>query len=105
MAKMTDKYGPLYVKGLIPAKTYPGQERDVAIAVVWNILVVHENMKENVAYDIVKTLFEHKQELEAVHKDAKYLSLEPQTSGGSPIPFHPGAVRYFTERGLKVSGK
>jgi TRAP transporter TAXI family solute receptor len=102
IAKMREQYGPLYVKGVIPAKTYPGQEMDVPIAVVWNLFVCHENMKENVAYDIVKTFFDHKAELVASHSDAKYLSLEPQAAGGSPIPFHPGAIRYFSEKGLKV---
>jgi TRAP transporter TAXI family solute receptor len=98
--KMREKYGPLYVKGIIPAKTYPGQTADVPMAVVWNLLVCHEKMKGDVAYDIVKTIFDHKPELMASHKDARYLSLEPQV-GGSPIPLHPGAIRYFTEKGVK----
>lgn len=100
--KMREKYGPLYIKGFIPAKTYPGQDVDVPIAVIWNILVCNENMKRDIAYDIVKTLFDHKQELIAVHREARWLSLEPQATGGSPIPFHPGAIRYFTEKGLKI---
>jgi len=100
--KMKEKYGPLYVKGVIPAKTYPGQDQDSPIVVLWNLLVVNETMKENVAYDIVKTLFEHKPELVLVHSDAKHLSLESQGTGGSPIPFHPGAIRYFAEKGVKV---
>lgn len=100
--KMREKYGPLYVKGVIPAKTYPGQNADAPIVVLWNLLVCNEKMKENVAYDIVKTIFDHKPELVAVHGDAKHFSLEPQATGGSPIPFHPGAIRYFTERGLKI---
>ena len=100
--KMREKYGPLYVKGVIPAKTYPGQNMEVPIAVVWNLLVCNENMKENVAFDIVRTLFDHKPELILSHSDAKYISVEPQAAGGSPIPFHPGAVRYFTEKGLKI---
>lgn len=99
--KMREKYGPLYVKGVIPAKSYPGQDVDVPIAVVWNLLVCNENMKGDVAYDIVKTLFDHKPELVTVHRDARFLSLEPQV-GGSPFPFHPGAFRYFTEKGLKI---
>jgi uncharacterized protein len=98
--KMREKYGPLYVKGIIPAKTYPGQEVDAPMAVVMNLLVCHEKMKGDVAYDIVKTIFNHKPELIASHKDARYLSLEPQV-GGSPIPLHPGAIRYFTEKGVK----
>ncbi|MBM4350327.1 MAG: TAXI family TRAP transporter solute-binding subunit [Deltaproteobacteria bacterium] len=100
IAKMREKYGPLYVKGVIPAKSYPGQDADVSIAVVWNLLVCNENMKGDVAYDILKTLFDRKPELVTVHREARWLSLEPQV-GGSPIPFHPGAIRYFTEKGLK----
>jgi TRAP transporter TAXI family solute receptor len=100
--KMREKYGPLYIKGFIPAKTYPGQDAAVPIAVVWNILVCNEKMKGDVAYDIVKTLFDHKPELVAVHMEARFLAFEPQTAGGSPIPFHPGAIRYFTEKGLKI---
>jgi len=102
VSKMREKYGPLYVKGVIPAKTYPGQPQEVQIAVVWNLLVCHENMKENVVYDILKTVFDHKPELVASHSDAKYISLESQPGGGSPIPFHTGAIRYFAEKGLKI---
>ncbi len=100
--KMREKYGPLYVKGIVPAKTYPGQDTDVPIAVVWNILVCNEKMKGDVAYDILKTVFDHKTELVASHRDARYLSLESQAGGGSPIPFHPGAIRYFAEKGIRV---
>jgi TRAP transporter TAXI family solute receptor len=99
---MREKYGPLYVKGVIPAKTYPGQSMEIPIAVVWNLLVCNENMKESLAYDIVRTLFDRKPELVASHREASNLSLEHQAGGGSPIPFHPGAVRYFTEKGLKI---
>jgi len=100
--KMKEKYGPIYSQGVIPAKTYPGQDVDVPIAVVWNLLVCNVTMKENVAYDIVKILFDKKQELMLSHQDARYLALEPQAAGGSPIPYHPGAIRYFAEKGLKV---
>lgn len=100
--KMRETYGPIYVKGAIPAKTYPGQTADVPIAVVWNLLICHEKMKGDIAYDIVKTIFDYKPELIAVHGEAKNIMLEPQAAGGSPIPFHPGAIRYFTEKGLKI---
>ena len=99
--KMREKYGPLYVKGVIPAKTYPGQDVDVEMAVVWNLLICNEKMKGDVAYDIIKTLFDRKPELVASHRDARFLALEPQV-GGSPIPLHPGVIRYFTEKGVKV---
>jgi TRAP transporter TAXI family solute receptor len=99
--KMRETYGPIYVKGIIPAKIYPGQTGDIPIAVVWNLFVCHENMKGDLVYDIVKTFFDHKPELVTVHREASNLSLEYQAGGGSPIPFHPGAIRYFTEKGVK----
>jgi len=102
LPKMRETYGPIYVKGAIPAKTYPGQTVDVPITVVWNLLICHENMSGDIVYNIVKTIFDHKPELITVHSEAKNITLEPQASGGSPIPFHPGAIRYFTEKGLKI---
>jgi TRAP transporter TAXI family solute receptor len=101
--KMREKYGPLYVKSKIPAKSYPGQDKDNENIAVWNILVVNEKTDEKLVYDIVKTMFEKKAEIVAVHKDAMALSLENQLTGGSPIPFHPGALKYFKEKGLKVN--
>ena len=103
VSKMREKYGPIYIKWNIPAKTYPGQEEEVPIAVVWNILVCHEKMKGDLAYDIVRNLFDHKPELVAVHREARFLSLETQPGGASPIPFHPGVIRYFREKGLKIN--
>jgi len=99
--KMSQKYGPLYVKGVIPPKTYPGQDQPIEIALVWNLLICNESMKDNVAYDIVKTLFDHKPELIAVHKMAQQLDTAPQVDG-SPIPLHPGAVRYYKEKGVPL---
>jgi len=101
VAKMAEKYGPLYTQGVIPAKSYPGQEQDVSIAVVWNILICNADMKDDIAYKIVKTLFEKKDELVAVHKAAVDLNLESQKTG-SPLPFHPGAAKYFKEKGITV---
>jgi len=98
---MVKKYGPLYVKDTIPAKTYPGQEKDVSILSVWNILAVNEKMDDKLAYSVTKTIFENKPELVAVHKEARNIILEDQLKGGSPIPFHPGALKYFAEKGIK----
>jgi TRAP transporter TAXI family solute receptor len=80
---------------------YPGQDKEVSIARVSNLLICNKDMKDTVAYDIVKTLFEHKQELVAVHKMAEELELAPQADG-SPLPFHPGAAKYFKEKGVNL---
>ena len=100
--KMNAKYDNLYTTGVIPAKTYPGQDKDNAIAVVQNILVANAKMADKVAYDIVKTFIEKRDELVAVHAEAKSIELENQAAKNSPIPWHPGAVKYFAEKGMKM---
>jgi TRAP transporter TAXI family solute receptor len=99
---MNKKYGPLYVRSTIPAGSYAGQDKANDEVDVWNILVTSDKMSDQMAYDIVKTLFERKPELVAVHKEAEHIDLKSQ-SVGSPIPFHPGAKKYFEEKGVKVN--
>jgi len=101
--KMNKKYDNLYTTGVIPAKTYPGQDKDNPIAVVQNILVANAKMSDKVAYDIVKTFIENRDELVAVHAEAASINLENQSPKNSPIPWHPGAVKYFSEKGLKMN--
>ena len=99
---MNKKYGNLYLEDTIPAKTYSGQGADNKQASVANILVVHEKMSNETAYNIVKTIFDRKADLVAVHKSAEEFKLETQKASGSPVPYHPGAVKYFQEKGVKL---
>ena len=103
VAKMNEKYGPLYSAGVIPAKTYPGQDKDNQIAVVWNILVASANMPDDLAYRIAKTVFDYKPELVAVHKEAESITLDVQKRANSPVPFHPGAAKFFAEKNVNVN--
>ena len=100
--RMNAKYNNLYTTGAIPAKTYPGQDKDNAVAVVQNILVAGAKMPDQVAYDIVRTLIEKREELIAVHGEAKHMTLDNQLLKHSPIPWHPGAVKYYGEKGVKM---
>ncbi len=101
VAKMVAKYGPVYFKGNIPKNTYPGIASDTHVAAVANILICHEKLDAALAYNILKTLFAHKPELVAVHKEANHLTLEGAVHG-TPIPYHPGAVKYYKEKGAKI---
>jgi TRAP transporter TAXI family solute receptor len=100
---MNRKYGNLYVEDSIPKATYTGMAQDNKQATVMNILVAHQNMPDQRAYDIVKTIFEKREELIRVHKEAENFKLENQRADATPIPFHPGALKYFAERGVKVN--
>jgi len=99
---MNKKYGGIYTTGVIPAKTYPGQDKDNKITIVQNILVANASMPDKVAYDIVRTFIEKRAELIAVHGEAKSIELANQAPKNSPIPWHPGATKYFTEKGVKM---
>jgi len=98
---MRKKYGPIYVKNRVLANAYPGEARETTNVDVWNLLVVPANADEKLVYEITKTLFEKKDELVKVHKDASFLELGNQNTNASPIPFHPGSIRYFKEKGIK----
>ena len=99
--KMIAKYGPVYFKGQIPKNIYPGIATDTPVAAVGNALICHEKMDPTLAYTLLKTLFTHKAELVAVHKEALHLTIEDAVDG-SPIPFHPGAIKFFKEKGAKI---
>lgn len=99
---MRKKYGPIYSAGKIPARSYPGQDRENRTINVWGVLFVHESMSEKLAHDIVKTLFEHQKDLVIAHREAENMTFENQTIGATAVPWHPGAVKYFAERGITV---
>ncbi len=100
---MNKKWGNLYVEDAIPKTTYSGMDADNKQATVMNILVANENMDEKTAYNIVKTIFEKRDDLIAVHKEAANFKLENQKAAATPVPFHPGAAKYFAEKGVKVN--
>jgi len=100
---MNKKYGNLYIQDVIPKSTYRGMDVDNHQATVWNVLVTHENMSNQTAYNIVKTIFDKRDDLIAVHKEAANFKLENQRAASSPIPFHPGAAKYFAEQGVKLN--
>ena len=99
---MRQKYGPVYFELPIPKGTYKGIDYDVPVVCVSNLLICNPKLDEKAAYSIVKVVMEKKSDLVMIHKEAEKLS--PQSAVvGSPIPYHPGAVKYYQEKGLKVT--
>jgi len=99
---MNKKYGNLYVRDAITKDVYKGMAVDNPQATVMNILVAHEKMDDNTAYNIVKTIFDKRSDLIAVHKEAENFKLENQKTEASSVPWHPGAIKYFAEKGIKI---
>lgn len=92
-------FGPLYFRLEIPAGAYPGVDQPVPVVGVANALVVNASMPETLAYDVTRLLFERQSDLAAIHPEARNLFLKTAASG-SPAPLHPGAERFYRERGV-----
>ncbi|EWC39672.1 TAXI family TRAP transporter solute-binding subunit [Stutzerimonas stutzeri] len=88
-----------YLPGVIPAGTYDGQDADVPTVAITNILVSHEKVSDEVAYQMTKLMFDNLSALGNAHSAAKDIKLENATKN-LPIPLHPGAERFYKEAGI-----
>ena len=94
-----DKIGPPFVSVNIPANTYTGQDKDVPTAAVVNYLVTSSAVSDDLAYQMTRLIFESLPELANAHAAGKEIKLD-KAADGSPVPLHPGAIRYYKEKGL-----
>ncbi len=88
-----------YQPGLIPAGTYKGQDAPMPTATITNFLVTHSGVSDDVAYALAKNLFENLDGMVSAHAAAKDIKLE-KALAGMPVPLHPGAEKYYREKGL-----
>jgi TRAP transporter TAXI family solute receptor len=93
------KVGSPYITATIPANTYTGQTTPVPTAAVVNYFVTQSGVKDELVYEMTKSIFENLNTLSAAHSAAKGIKLETALEG-MPVPLHPGAARYFKEKGL-----
>lgn len=98
-AEIVESIGSPYVPATIPAGTYNGQDEDVATAAIGNILVSHEDVSEELAYEMTRLLFENLDRMQAAHGAANDIDINAAIDG-LPIPLHPGAERYYREQGI-----
>ena len=96
VAKIND---PAYISGEIPAGTYQGQDTPVVTAAVNNILVTSSDLPDELVYQMTKAMFDHLADMVAAHSAAKAISLDTAAKG-LPIPLHPGAQRFYKEKGV-----
>ncbi|CAH1659726.1 putative 31 kDa immunogenic protein [Hyphomicrobiales bacterium] len=95
------KVGAPYIAATIPAGTYTGQSEAVPTAAVVNYFVTHEGVKDDLVYGMTKAIFDNLDTMAAAHSAAKSIKLDNALQG-VPVPLHPGAARYFKEKGLSV---
>ncbi len=96
---VAETLGAPFIAATIPAGTYEGQSEDVPTLAITNILVTHSDVSDEVAYQMTKQLFENLDDMVAAHAAAKAISAENGPKG-LPLPLHPGAERYYKEKGL-----
>jgi len=93
---------PWYAALTIPAGTYNGFDQDAQTITVKATLVARANLSDDAAYTIVSTIFDNTEDITALHGKGAELSLSFATEGIA-VPFHPGAAKYFAEKGITVS--
>jgi len=94
----------LWTRFVIPAGTYPGQEKDINTIAQPNFLSVRADVDEDAVYQITKTTYENLPFLNAIHAATKAMALEKAIEG-LPLPLHPGAARYYQEMGIKIPAR
>jgi len=95
--QLKEKY-PFYVQVTIPKDVY-NTEEDANTLAVMATLICNKDLSEDLVYNLTKTLFENQAELAEAHAKGAELSLEKAVEGVS-VPFHPGAEKYFKEKGV-----
>jgi len=93
------KMGAPFKPDIIPAKTYVSQNRPVPTASVMNYLVTSTAVPDDLVYEMTKRLFDGLDELAIAHRAGHEIRLASAV-GKSPVPLHPGALRYYREKGL-----
>jgi len=98
--KVLDKY-PYFLPASIPKGTYKSnKDQDIPTVAMWNFMAVHKDTPEEFVYEAVKKTYENLDLLIAAHKSAEEIKAENIKL--SPIPLHPGAVKYYKEKGVQI---
>jgi len=100
LAKINANY-PVWTPFKIKAGTYPGQTKDINTIAQPNLLVVTKDTPEETVYQLTKTIYENLPFLNSVHKATKAMSIE-KAINGLPMPLHPGALKFYKEKGISI---
>ncbi len=102
--KTADGGMELWTRYVIPAGTYPSQEKAINTIAQPNFLAVRADVDEDAVYQITKTTYENLPFLNAIHAATKAMAIE-KAIAGLPLPLHPGAAKYYQEIGMKIPAR
>jgi len=97
---MLIKKYPFFSKAKVPKGSYKGVDQDIPTIAVLAMIVAKAELEDDVVYKITKAMFENLKDIERAHAKGKEVKLETAIVG-IPIPLHPGAERFYKEKGLK----
>jgi hypothetical protein len=80
---------------------YRGVDKAVPTIGVWNVMICQAGLSTDLVYKLVKSLYEHQDYLLKIHPSASYTTAENAVKY-SPIPLHPGTIKYLREKGIAV---
>lgn len=100
IAQIQGKY-PFLTPFTMKAGTYSHQDYDVETVAVQAIVITHKDQPDDIIYSLTKTLWENQEYLAQVNSKAKYMDANDPVKGIT-IPLHPGAVKYYEEKGIKL---
>lgn len=89
-----------YAKAVIPAGTYEGIDTDSVTVAIKATIIANADVTDEEAYTIVSTIFENADEIAVAHAKGAELDLAYASECG--LPYHPGAAKYFAEKGIEV---
>ncbi|AER66247.1 TRAP transporter solute receptor, TAXI family [Thermovirga lienii DSM 17291] len=93
---------PWYAPVTVPAGTYPKQDKDLPLVGVKCALLAHPDVKEEVVYNALKVIYEDREDLLKEHAVFYKVDFENPLAGLYGAPLHPGAVKFFKEKGLNI---
>ncbi|MBZ4653025.1 MAG: hypothetical protein JG781_363 [Peptococcaceae bacterium] len=98
--ELAKKYG--ITSGIMKAKSYEGQTEDIETLTIYSAFAVNKNLPDSLVYELVKTTFEQKTELQKAVIQAAELNLDIVPDSITAVPLHPGAIKYYEEKGVKL---
>lgn len=103
IAEICKRY-PWYFPYTIPAGTYPKQDKDIHTIALSNLLFTDARQPDDLIYMLTKATYEYHSDLVLAHRATEY-AVEKNAFNGMTIPLHPGAIKYFKERGIAIPQK
>ncbi len=96
---------PWYAPVTIPAGTYPKQEKDIPVVGVMCSLIVHPEVSDDIVYKALQVMYDDREDLLKEHAVFYKVDFDNPLNGLYGAPLHPGAVKFYREKGLEIPEK